>query len=630
MDLKSKKNLTGYALFGVGAFWLLSQLYYGLVKPIHPMILSPIFLSFALAIVFISKPFPFSKKVKALRILDIVMILVLCWIVVYYYTNQERIVTRIPHVSKVFPVDIMATIILVVFLLEAVRRVLGWNLLTFVLIFIAYCVFGKYFPGFMRFNSFNLKQFCEIMTMTTDGIYGTPLSTTASFIYWFILFGAFFASCGGGQVLIDIGMKFSNPNSGGPAKAAVLSSGLMGMVSGSAVANVTTTGVMTIPMMKKAGYAPHQAAAIESVASTGGQIMPPIMGVGAFIMAELLGVSYGKIAISAIIPAIAYFGSVFILVDLIARKNTYLHPSRRGNQDELRFKVDPILPRLYLLTPAVLLVIMVLSGQSLRRSAMVSTVAILVLNLIPAHRVGLRGLGEAFVDGIKQSANIALPTAACGIIIAAVVQSGLANKFSNVVATVGGTNLFVALLITMLGCMLLGMALPTVAAYLIAVVLFVPVIIKLEIPVLVAHMFCFYFGVMAQITPPVCLASFTAAGIAGADSWKTGWTGFTYAMVAFLVPFAFVYQPALLLMGAVKDTVISSATLFAGVFALASTIAGFTFRPLTTWKRVVLFGVALLLIIPETITDIIGIGLLAVILFVEWSASKKPVTEIAE
>lgn len=628
MGLKKEKNLTWYLLFGVGMLWLLSQLYYSLIKPIHPMVLSPIFLSFALSIVFISKPFPFSDKIKALRILDFLMIIVLCWVVVFYYTNQERLVTRIPHVSKVLPADMLVTLFLVVFLLEAVRRVLGWNLLAFVLIFIAYCLLGKYFPGFTKFNSFNFKQFCEIMTMTTDGIYGTPLSTTASFIYWFILFGAFFSSCGGGQVLIDIGMKFSNPNSGGPAKAAVLSSGLMGMVSGSAVANVTTTGVMTIPMMKKAGYEPHQAGAIESVASTGGQIMPPIMGVGAFIMAELLGVSYGKIAISAVIPAVAYFGSVFILVDLIARKNTFLHPERIANNEELKFKVDPILPRLYLLLPAILLVIMVLTGQSLRRSAMVSTVAILVLNLLPAHRIGIKGLANAFVDGIRQSANIALPTAACGIIIAAVVQSGLANKFSNVVATVGGSHLFIALLITMLGCMLLGMALPTVAAYLIAVVLFVPVLIKLQIPVMVAHMFCFYFGVMAQITPPVCLASFTAAGIAGADSWKTGWTGFTYAMVAFLVPFAFTYQPALLLLGAVKDTIISSATLFIGVYALAATIAGFMFKPLAVWKRILLFGIALLLIVPETITDIIGVGALAVIFFIERRESKKQPVEV--
>ena len=613
MEVNKGKNFKRYALLGVGTIWLFCQLYFSLFKPIHPMILSPIFLSFALTIVFINIPFPFSDKVKALRILDFVMIAVLCWVVFFYYTEQSRIVTRIPHVSPVILGDQLVTLFLVVFLLEAVRRVIGWNLLAFVLVFLAYCFFGKYFPGFTRFNGFTIRQFCEIMTMTTDGIYGTPLSTTASFIYWFMMFGAFFAACGGGQVLIDIGMKFSNPNSGGPAKAAVLSSGLMGMVSGSAVANVTTTGVMTIPMMKKAGYEPHQAGAIESVASTGGQIMPPIMGVGAFIMAELLGISYGKIALSAVIPAVAYFGSVFILVDLIARKSTYMYPERKINSNELRFKVEPIIPRLYLLFPAVLLVFMVMSGQSLRRSAMVSTVAVLVLNLIPGRGVNFKELIEAFLDGIKQSANIALPTAACGIIIAACVQSGLATKFSEIVAVVGGSNLFLALLITMLGCMLLGMALPTTAAYLIAVVLFVPVLLKLKIAVLVAHMFCFYLGVMAQITPPVCLASFTAAGIAGADSWKTGWTGFTYALVAFLVPFAFTYQPALLLQGAMIDTIISAATLFAGVFALAITVAGFLFRPMAVWKRAITFAIALMLITPETITDVIGVaGLVAI------------------
>ena len=618
-----EKTFRKYASLGVGALWLLVQLYFSLFKPLHPMILSPIFLSFALTIVFINKPFPFSDKVKVLRLLDFAMIAVLIWVSIFYYMDQQRIVTRIPHVSPVLLQDKLITLFLITFLLEAVRRVIGWNLLAFVLFFLAYCFLGKFFPGFMKFNGFSIKQFCEIMTMTTDGLYGTPLSTTASFIYWFMMFGAFFAACGGGQVLIDIGMRFSNPNSGGPAKAAVLSSGLMGMVSGSAVANVTTTGVMTIPMMKKAGYEPHQAGAIESVASTGGQIMPPIMGVGAFIMAELLGISYGKIAMSAVIPAVAYFGSVFILVDLLARKNTFTHPERKVKSEDLKFEVAPILPRLYLLLPAILLVVMVMSGQSLRRSAMISTVAVLVLNMIPGRGVSFKELIQAFQDGIKQSANIALPTAACGIIIAACVQSGLATKFSEIVAVVGGNHLFLALLITMLGCMLLGMALPTTAAYLIAVVLFVPILLKLSVPALVAHMFCFYFGVMAQITPPVCLASFTAAGIAGADSWKTGWTGFTYALVAFLVPFAFTYQPALLLQGAVIDTVISATTLFAGVAALAITVSGFLFRPIPVWMRAITFSIALLLIIPETITDIIGVGGLLLFFFYEKRAAKK-------
>ena len=382
-------------------------------------------------------------------------------------------------------------------------------------------------------------------------------------------------------------------------------------------------------MMKRAGYEPHQAGAIESVASTGGQIMPPIMGVGAFIMSELLGIPYGEIALSAAIPAIAYFGSVFLLVGFLAKKNTWNHIGTNVKADDLTFKVDPILPRLYLLLPAAVLVYMVMTGKSLRTSALLSTAIVLVLNVFNKNRLSLKGLFEAFVDGIVQSANVAIPVASCGIIIAAVVQSGLANKFSGLIAVVGGNNLFLALLITMIGCMLLGMALPTVAAYLIATVLFVPVMVKLNLPLLVCHMFCFYFGVMAQITPPVCLASFTAAGIAEADSWKTGWTGFIYASVAFIVPFVFAYEPAILLQGALMDTLWSSFTLFLGVYALAAAVAGFMFAPVDKVTRVLLLVCAGLSIVPEAVTDFIGIALLVVLIIHNRRQMKKHNAEAA-
>ncbi len=616
------KRVSNITLGILASLWMLVQLYFTFVQPMHPMTLSPIFLCFALAIVFINKPFPGSGKYPWLRVIDFLTFPVFGWVIWYSFVEQLRIISRIPYIEPVLGADKVAMFIIMVLLLEAVRRVIGMNLLIFVMVFIAYCFLGKYCPGFTKFSGFNLKQFTEIMTLTSQGIYGTPLSTTASYIFYFMIFGSLFAACGGGQVLIDIGMKFSNPKTGGPAKAAVLSSGLMGMISGSAVANVSTTGVMTIPMMKKAGYTPEQAGAIESVASTGGQIMPPIMGVGAFIMAELLGVQYGQIALSAAIPAIAYFASVFLLVGFLARANTWKHIGTDVSADELTFKVNPILGRLYLLLPALVLVYMVLTGKSLRSSALVATVIILVLNIFNKNRLNLKELFEAFIDGIKQCANVAVPVAACGIIIGTVVQSGLANKFSGVIATVGGSSLLLALLITMLGCMLLGMALPTVAAYLIAVVLFVPVLVKLGLPLLVCHMFCFYFGVMAQITPPVCLASFTAAGIAGADSWKTGWTGFIYASVAFIVPFVFAYEPAVLLQGPVINTVTSSVTLFLGVYALAASIAGFMFAPLNKVTRALLLGCAFLSIVPETVTDVIGIALLAVIVYGNYRQAK--------
>lgn len=623
MEKKWYQKVDTIALGVLSVVWLLVQLYFSLLESLHPMVMCPLFLAFGIAIVFVVKPFPFSDKVKFLRIFDLAAILVLAWIVYYYFVNANRMITRIPHVSPVYTVDAVVMILLVVLLLEAVRRTLGWSLLGFVLVFIAYCFFGNYFPGFMKFEGFDLAGVTEIFTLTTNGLFGTPLSTSASYIFWFIVFGAFFAACGGGQLLIDIGMRFSNPKTGGPAKAAVVSSGLMGMVSGSAVANVTTTGVLTIPMMKKAGYKPEHAAAIESVASTGGQIMPPIMGVGAFIMAELLGIGYGEIAMNALIPAIAYYASVFLLVHFIGKKNTFEHRSDNVTREDLTFDTKPILPRLYLLIPAIILVVMVMTGQSLRRSAMIATVAVLLLNLIPTNRVNLKGLYDALIDAMVQSANIALPTAACGIIIAAVVQSGLANKFSGVIATVGGSYLIVALIITMLGCLILGMAVPAVAAYLIAVTLFVPVLTSLGLSLMVAHMFCFYFGVMAQITPPVCLASFTAAGIAKADSWKTGWTAFFFAFVAFLVPYVFVYQPAILLQGTPVEIIIGAVTMFIGVYALAGAVGGFMFAPLNWLYRGLLFVAALLLIFPGNINAIIAIVVLAIVVVINRRARAK-------
>ncbi|WP_301107538.1 TRAP transporter fused permease subunit [Sporosarcina sp.] len=611
LQLNKKSHYINILLGIIALGWLLTQLYFTLFKPIHPMILSPIFLSFALSLVFISKPI--SKKIIWLRVIDFIFVGILVGVVIFYIGHEQRIVNRIPNIDPILPGDVAVTLILLVLLLEAVRRVLGFNLLVFVSIFIAYAFLGPYSFGFTKFAGFSLLQFTEIMTLTTEGIYGTPLSATASFIFYFILFGVIFSACGGGQVLIDIGLKLGNPETGGPAKAAVISSALMGMISGSSVANVTTTGVLTIPMMKKVGYKPEQAGAIEAVASTGGQIMPPIMGVGAFIMAELLGVKYASIALAATIPALAYFLSILLLVGFIAKRNKY-ESSRMIDNENIKFKTQPILPRLYLLFPAFVLLGMVLSGQSLRSAALYSILAILVLNvLVPANRKGIKEIYVAFIEGIKQAANITLPIAACGIIIGVVIQSGLANKFSAVVADVGGTSLLAALLITTLGCMLLGMALPTVAAYLIGVVLFVPILIKLGIPILVAHMFCFYFGVIAQITPPVCLASFTAAGIAGANPWKTGWTGFVYASVSFLIPFVFIYQPAILLIGSPLEIFVATLFLYAGVSALAAAIAGYMFAPIHKFERILMLTVAMLLIVPELATSLVGFILLGIL-----------------
>lgn len=606
---KSSNSIRNYILNTIVVIFIGFQLYLALIKPLDPMLQNPMHLILALLVIFIVNPADKNSGKKWMKLLDIPFFAGIIFLLYYTIVEFPRLSIRVQYVDIVTALDKAATVICIIILLEAVRRTLGKILFIFILLFIIYDWLGMYCPGILYFKGTNMRSFTETMMLGSGGIFGTPLYTSATSLFYFILFGAFFSQCGGGQLLIDFGMKFSNKSAGGPAKAAIISSGLMGMISGSAVANVSTTGVMTIPMMKKVGYEPHQAGAIEAVASTGGQIMPPIMGVGAFIMAEMLGVPYKTVAFAAIIPALAYYGSVFFLVTFMAKKEAIV-----SDKEAVTIEIkDPLLERVYMIIPAIVLVIYIISGKSLMRSGMVGIFAVLLCNLFSKFYKGgkyyqsLRTTADTAVDGVKQASNIAIPTAACGIIIGVVIQSGLATRFSNIIAKIGTSHLSIALIIAMFGCMLLGMALPTVAAYLVSNILFVPVLIKLNVNPLSANMFVFYFGIMAQITPPVCLASYTAAGIAGADSLKTGFTGFMYALVAFLVPFVFVYNPELLLMGTPAEIAKATAILFFGTYLLAGAISGYMVAPLSKFNRGILFIGALCMIAPETITDIIGL-----------------------
>ena len=376
------------------------------------------------------------------------------------------------------------------------------------------------------------------------------------------------------------------------------------MISGSAVANVTGTGVFTIPLMKKTGYSPEEAGAVESVASTGGQIMPPIMGAGAFIMAEIIGVQYIHIAAAAIIPALGYFAAALTVVHLIARKRHI------GKNPNVHYEGRPILPRLYRLIPIIILVAMIIQGMSLPRAGIICTVISIVISCFSKEtRMSIRKLILTMLDGIRQAANIAIPTAACGIMIGIVVRSGVAVKIAKIIDKTGNSSLFLALIVAAIGCIILGMALPTVAAYLIANTLFISAIQGLGISALVSNMFIFYFGVVAQITPPVCLASFTAAGIAGGSAWKTGWKAFSFAITGFIVPFMFVYRPALLLEGSAPEIVVAALMLLFATFCLAGCVSGYMFHDLKVWERVVLGVIAFLFILPMSVSDLAGIVL---------------------
>lgn len=633
------------------------QAYLALVKQFATMLQAPIHLLFALTLVYLYNPpdKKYRKKIQKekgdaaapaelnkfawTRWIDIAVYACIIFQLGYVLSRYEYLINHVMFISPVDGIDIAFMVITVVLLLEAVRRTLGGILFGFILVFIIYAWASPYLPGILytrgKAAAQMLKQFTEGMTMGTSGVFGSPLQTSANSLFYFIVFGAFFSAFGGGQLLIDIGMKASNKGSGGPAKAAVISSGLMGMISGSAVANVATTGVMTIPMMKKVGYEPEEAAAIEAVASTGGQVMPPIMGVGAFIMAEMLGISYGKVAASAIIPAVAYYFAVFVLVDRLAAKRS----SRLDGKVDTTIKVErKILPRLYLLLPAIILVVFIVRGASLMRAGTMGIFSCLVCDVISyfindkKDFVDLKGIWNCCMDGAKQAAEIAIPTAACGIIINVVTgQTALATNLSGVISGLGTDKLFIAMLIAMVGCMLLGMALPTVAAYLVGVILFVPCIRPILIASgmadatanLCANMFVFYYGIMAQITPPVCVASYTAAGIADGNAMKTGVKGFLFSMVGFMVPFVFVYNPAILLQGTAVEIAIGAAMLLVGTFFLATVVSGYFSTEMNVVERVLLFAAAICLITPETMTSVVGVVLGVAVLFLNTARKKK-------
>lgn len=601
--IKNMPKWRYYLLMALAFFWLAFQLYIKLVKPFEPWFQLPLHMVLALVLVFLFNPMAEKYHNKLWWIYDIYLLgscVVILW---YFVSNAEALNYRLYSVDPMTSVDITVAVLLIIAIMEAVRRVVSLSLFFVIAFFMAYAWFGQYVPGIFRYEGISFGRFCETLMLGENGIFGSPLGTSLNTLFYFLVFGCFFANCGGGGVLIDCGMKLSDKTVGGPAKAAVISSGLMGMISGSAVANVSSTGVFTIPLMKKTGYSPEEAGSVESVASTGGQIMPPIMGAGAFIMAEIIGIQYVQIAAAAVIPAIAYFASAFMLVHLIARKKHI------GKDSGVHYEGKPVLPRLYRLLPIVILVAMIILGYSLPRAAIYCTVLSIIVSMIsPETRMTPKKLVDTLLDGVRQSANIAIPTAACGIMIGIVVRSGIAVKISKLIGRTGNSSLFLALIIAAIGCLLLGMALPTVAAYLIANTLFISAIQGLGISALVANMFIFYFGVVAQITPPVCLASFTAAGIAGASAWKTGWKAFSYAIVAFIAPFMFVYRPALLLEGTAAEIAIAGIMLLLATWCLAGGIAGYMFKTLNMVERIILLVIAALFILPSGVSDIAGMA----------------------
>lgn len=525
---------------------------------------------------------------------------------VYILANWLRIAQNAGMTNQT---DVIFGIIAVIVVLEASRRAVGPVLSGVAAIFLLYAMFGHYIPGILGHRQYTMTRIFSFLYTGTEGIFGTALDVSAKYVTLFVLFGAMLEQFGGGELFVDIAFSLTGKKRGGPAKAAVVSSALMGTMSGSAVANVVTTGAFTIPLMKKNGYKPRVAAAVEAVASTGGQIMPPVMGAAAFLMAEMTGISYGAICIAAILPAILYFVSVFIIVDLEAKKENI----QVMTDQEVKPVKQILKERGYLLIPLALLIFMIVRGYSAILAAAYSMAAIVLIDLIfnPNRKDIPKKFITAIAKGMKGIISVAGACACAGIIVGVISLTGIGAKFSSLMLSVAGSNVLIALIMTMVASLILGCGLPTTAAYMVLATLAVPALLKLGVPLLAAHLFVMYFGAISTITPPVALSAYAGAALAGANPNKVGYTAFRFGIVAFIVPFMFVFDNALLLQGSFFVILRVIITSLIGVYLIAVGIQGY-FRNKCNWiQRLLAFAGGLMLVNPTVVTDIIGIVCIA-------------------
>ncbi len=544
-----------------------------------------------------------GKLEGAPTVLDAALLVLAIAPILYLFINYDYVINRIFYVDELTTLDMVMGGLLTVMVLEATRRVIGLALPITAAGFLIYGLF------IARLDPMRLV---DQLYMTTEGIFGIPLSVSASYVLIFVLFGSFMERTGTGQLFMDFAMSLTGHTAGGPGKVSCVSSALFGTISGSAVANVMVDGPITIPLMKRSGFPPHFAAGVEAVASTGGQIMPPIMGAAAFVMAEFLGVSYGQVVVWAIIPAILYYVACFSAVHFEAKRRGLVGVPRA---DLPRFG-RVMRERGHLFLPVLAILVVMYSGYSSPMAALAGVAAcfpVAALRKSTRGYVTLENIVLACVDGARNALPVAIACAAAGVVIAVVTLSGLGIVFTQFVVHLSQDYLLLALIFTMIAGIVLGMGMPTTPAYIIMTALLVPAIIKFGIIVPAAHMFAFYFAVLSAITPPVALAVFAAAGIARADIWTAGLAAVRIAATSFIVPFMFVYEPALLMIGDWPTIIWSSLTAGVGVVLFAAGLHGFLLTASRFWQSCGLAFAGVLLIDPGFATDLIGAAIAAAI-----------------
>ena len=604
--------------FLLAAFSVL-MLYMNLFANWDERVRRSLFVGFVIILSFLVYPMKKgSSKKNSVPIYDIILMVLGAGAYFYFVFNFKTI---IGHATRISQTEVIVGVIGILILAETCRRVVGIPILCVATFFVGYAFYNGLGQG--RAFAVVLKSIVYNLFYTTSGVIGTPIGVCSTYIALFILFGAFLEATGISEFFIQLANSLAGASTGGPAKVAVISSALCGMVSGSSVGNTVTTGSVTIPLMKKTGYQGEFAGAVEAASSTGGQIMPPIMGAAAFLMAEYTGVPYSRIAVLAILPAILYFAGIYIAVHLEAKKL-----GLQGLDKDSLPKFSYLVKKLYLLAPLVVLVFLVSNGtRTMQSSAAIAILVTIVVGLFNAdNRITPGKIIDALEAGGKGTITVASACTMAGIVAGCITSTGLASKLLRAIVSASGGVMIVALLLTMVCCIVLGMGVPTTATYCIMAATCAPILMSPEIGVemLAAHFFVFYFGIVADITPPVALAAYAGSAIAKAGPMKTAFNASRLAIAAFIVPYIIAMNPAMLFINTtIPEVVMITITSIIGIFGVAAGLSGFVFRNMKWWERILCIVGGLTLLVPGSLTDLIGLVLVGAVCVLGYQAAKK-------
>ncbi|RHW29612.1 TRAP transporter permease [Oceanobacillus profundus] len=621
-----KRNLSSLPMklfiffaFGLSVYQIWSVIF-GNLDPLNQM---AIHLAFILALTFLL--YGYSKK-EAVRshkpsLIDYSFVVLAFSAGIYFTFHAERIAVRIPIMNPLTGWDLFFGLVFIVLTIEATRRTIGFPIIVLVFIGFAYTLWGHHFDGLFGHREMSAVEFIEKLTYGFNGLWGSPISVAASFVFMFMLFGAFLQKSGAGEFFFRISTAIAGRTRGGSAKVAVLASAFFGSISGSPTANVVTTGNFTIPVSKKSGYTPAVAAAVEAAASTGGSILPPIMGSSAFLMAAVTQMSYGSIVIAASIPGVLYYVSLFAMVHFEAMRLDLPRPAKEDIP-----KVSEVLKEgWFYFIPLIVLVVLLVQGYSASRTGFYGLLAVIIVSWFRKKtRMGVRKTYEALVDGARSSIPVTTACAAAGLIIAGIMTTGLGGKVTSIVLGLTEGMLFPTLILVMLICIVLGMGMPVAAAYILTAMLAGPALIELGVSVIAAHLFIVYFSIFSAITPPVAVAAYAAAGIAEANPNRVGLEAVKLGIVGFVVPFMFVLEPALLMDGSFVEVLLALLTAVIGVTALAGGVIGWLKTRTNVLERILLVVSGALSMYANLWTSALGIVII-ILVYVSQNKRKEEV-----